>query len=527
MQPDYYSPDFSIKVSGLTMSAEISQSVSDITYESNADAADMFRLTLDNSKELLTDSALFDVGKKVEVYMGYVGDLHPMMLGEITAVTPSFPASGSPTLSITGYDLSHRLRHNRPERFTFKMLNDSAIAAIIAAENLLIPIVDPAPTPPRKSVQQTGSDWAFLSELATRNFFKVKVDWDKLLFQFPRPQLEKVVLEWGKNLSSFSPRLSTSGQFGVAVIRGYDYSLAQKIVGILPAIAVGEDIDNIVEKLGSAVIDQLASLGRYVVRDKNVGNYLDAAQLAKSLLAQLLQGMYEGSGSCIGLPSLRAGEQIDIRGVGKKFGGTYTLSKVTHSINSAGYQTNFEISQQYESSLLGRLRKKIGDSPNPNEQESATGPTIGIVENNIDLEGLGRVQLSFPTLSDTNLSNWARVVNAGAGSNRGTYFIPERGDEVLVMFEGGDIDKPIVLGGLWNGTSRPVPDPSGINAKKSIRTRSGMLIEFDDTPGAETIQLKDKIGSTITMRSSTGDIEIKAIRNVTIQSGAAGHVDLL
>ncbi len=523
---DYYAPDFAIKVSGLTMAADVSNAVTDLTYESNADAADMFRITLSNADLSLTDSALFDTGKNVEVHMGYVGDLHPMMLGEITAVTPSFPAGGSPTLSITGYDLSHRLRHNRPERFTFKYMNDSAIAAIIAGENRLIPMVDPAPTPPRESVQQTGSDWAFLTELATRNFFKVDVDWDRLLFRFPRPKFDKTILEWGKNLSSFSPRLSTSGQFGIAVIRGYDYSLAQKIVSILPAIAVGDDIDNIIEKLGSAVIDQLVSFGRYIVRDKNVNNYLDAAQLAKSLLVQLLQGMYEGTGTCIGIPRLRAGEQIEVRNVGKRFSGAYTLTKATHTINSSGYQTSFEISQKFESSLLGRLRRKIKDAPSPGEQESVEGPVIGIVENNVDQQGLGRVQLSFPTLSDTNLSNWARVVNMGGGASRGSFWLPEIGDEVLVVFEQGNVDKPLVLGGVWNGTARPPTVNAGMNAHKRIVTRSGMFLEFDDTTGAEKITLRDKAGSTITMDSLSGDITIQAMNNVKIQSGPSGFVDL-
>ncbi len=523
---DYYAPDFSVNISGLTLAADVTDAITDITYESNADAADMFRITLSNADLSLTDSALFDVGKKVEVYMGYVNDLHPMMLGEITAVSPSFPAGGSPTMAVTGYDLSHRLRHNRPERFTFKYVNDSAIAALIAAENLLIPIVDPAPTPPRESVQQTGSDWAFLTELAERNFFRVKVDWDRLLFQFPRPQLEQVVLEWGKNLSSFSPRLSTSGQFGIGVIRGYDYSLAQKIVSILPAVALGEDLDNIIEKLGSAVLDQLVSFGRYVVRDKPVENYLDAAQLAKSLLIQLLQGMYEGAGSCIGIPQLKAGEQINIQGVGKRFGGVYTLTKATHTINGSGYQTSFEISQKYQGSFLGRLRRTLSDAPNPNEQETVKGPIVGIVENNVDPEGLGRLQLSFPTLSDTNLSAWARMVNMGGGSSRGTFWLPEIRDEVLVVFEQGNINRPLVLGGLWNGTARPPLVNAGINAQKRITTRSGMFIEFDDTPGKETIQLRDRAGSSITMDSMTGNIVIQATNSVQIRSGPAGFVDL-
>lgn len=526
----YYAPDFSIKIQGLTMESEVTKAVISLTYDNNLDAADMFTIQLNNADLGFTDSPLFNVGKNVEIYMGYVGNLEAMMLGEITAVNPSFPQSGAPVITITGYDKSHRLRHNKPARFAFRYINDSLIAAQIAAENLLIPIVDPAPTPPRESVQQTGSDWALLKELADKNFFQVYVYWDKLYFRFPRPQTEMVTLEWGKNLSSFSPRLSTSGQFGIQEIRGYDYKLAQKIVTILPAIALGSDLDNIIERLGSGFIEQLVSLGRHVIRDQPVENYLDATVLAKSILMQLLQGLYEGSGSCIGIPELRAGDMVEIRGVGKRFSGKYTLSKVTHTINESGYQTRFEVSQKYNTSLLQSLRRRISESPSPNRQERIDGVAIGIVENNVDPEGLGRVQLSFPHLSDVNVSNWARIATMMAGGNPtdswGTYFLPDRGDEVLVVFEQGDINRPIVIGSMWNGQARPPEVNTGLNEKKVIKMKSGMHIMFDETPGRESLTMQDKIGSKIEMNSVTGDVIIEAKGNLTIKSGPTGRIDL-
>lgn len=493
----YYAPDFLVKIQGLTLESDVTRAVISLTCESSIGTASMFNLTLNNADLRFTDSALFDVGKNVEIYMGYAGDLHPIMLGEITAVNPTFPQSGAPVISITGYDKSHRMRHNQPSRFTFKNLNDSAIAALIAAENLLIPIIDPSPLPPRGSVQQTGSDWALLKEMADRNFFQVFVRWDKLYFRFPRPQTEMVVLEWGKNLGSFSPRLSTSGQAGIQIIRGYDYQLAQKIVAILPAIAIDSDLDNIIEKLGSTFVQQLVQLGRNVIRDQPVENYLDAAKLAKSVLMQLLQGLYEGSGNCIGIPTLRAGQMIEIKGVGKRFSGKYTLSRVTHSIDEGGYQTRFEVSQEYSMNLLQSLRKKISETPSPNKQEKVNGVMIGIVENNIDPLGLGRVQLSFPHLSDINLSNWARLSTLVAGADRGSYFLPDVGDEVAVVFEQGDINKPIVIGGLWNGKARPPELNKGLNEKKVIQTKSGMKILFDETVGNENLTLQTQTGSKI------------------------------
>lgn len=527
---NFYAPDFEVKIEGLTMAADVTNAVTELTYDNNLDTADMFTLRLNNADLGFTDSALFDVGKNVEIYMGYVGDLHPMMLGEITAVNPSFPQSGAPMLAITGYDKSHRMRHNNPARFTFNYMNDSVIAAQIAAENFLIPVVDPAPTSPT-SVLQTGSDWAILQELADRNFFQVYVHWDKLYFRFPRPQTEMVVLEWGKNLSSFSPRLSTSAQFGIQIIRGYDYKLAQKIVTILPAISLGSDIDDIIERLGSGFIDQLVELGRNVVRDKAVDNYLDATVLAKSVLMQLLQGLFEGSGSTIGNPMLRAGNMIEIRGIGKRFSGKYTLSKITHTINASGYQTQFEVSQKYTSTLLQNLRTKISQSPPPNQQEKIYGVVIGKVENNIDPEGFGRVQLSFPHLSDINLSNWARVATPMAGGDKktswGTYFLPERGDEVLVAFEQGNIKDPVVIGSLYNGDARPPElNSTGMNEKKVIKMKSGMQIVFDETSGNESLVFRDKMGSTIKMDSKTGDVIIEAQHDVVIKSGQGGNIHL-
>jgi phage protein D len=533
----YYAPDFEVKIEGLTMAADVTNFVTELTYDNNFDTADMFTFRLNNADLRFTDLALFDVGKNVEIYMGYVGDLHPMMLGEITAVNPSFPQSGAPTITITGYDKSHRMRHNNEAR-EFKYINDSLIAAQIAAENLLIPVVDPA-LMPRECLYQNGSDWAFLTELANRNFFQVYVRWDKLYFRFPRPQTEMVVLEWGKNLSDFSPRLSTSGQFGIQVIRGYDHELAQNIVAVLPAISLGSDLDNIIERLGSSFIDQLVRLGKNVVRNKNVDNYLDATALARSILMEILQGLFEGSGSTIGNPRLRAGDMVEIRGIGKRFSGKYTLSKVTHTISTNGYITQFEVSQKYTSTLLQSLRKKITESPSPNQQEKIYGVVVGKVEDNTDLKGLGRVQVSLPSVSDAK-SYYARVASLTAGGDLttqkswGMYFLPDKGDEVLVAFEHGDINKPVVVGSLWNGLARPPEANTGLNEKNVIKTKSGMQIAFDDTPGLENLVIEDRIGSKIEMDSATGDIIIEAKRNVKInangdiiiKSGSAGKIDL-
>ena len=514
MQP-YYVPDFLIKIQGVALEADVTNAVISVSFESSLDQADMFTLQLNNADLRFTHSDLFQVGQTVEVYMGYVGNLQPMMLGEITAISPSFPQSGASTLSITGYDKSYRMRHNRPLRPPLLSLNASAIAAQIAAENLLIPIVDPTPLMSRGTTYRTGTDWQLLQELADRTGFWTYVHWDKLYFRFPRPQTDLVVLEWGKNLSSFTPRMSTAGLAGFQVIRGYNDRLKQEILAVLPALSLGSDIDDTLSRLSSTSIDYLVQLGRTVISEETVESFTDALVIAKAALFRLLQGLYEGSGNCIGIPTLRARDTLEIRGIGKRFSGKYTLSRVTHTIDEGGYTTQFEVTQTYTTTLLQSLHHKIKESPSPHKQDKIEHVRIGKVKANVDPEGLGRVLLSFPHLASTNLI-WARVATLTAGFNRGVYFLPEIGDEVLVAFELGDVSKPIVLGSLWSMVAPPPTHNRVPNLKKMIQTTAGTNIVFDDTPGAHGLSLETAGNHAIVMDATVGKAS-------TILKTQAGH----
>lgn len=153
---------------------------------------------------------------------------------------------------------------------------------------------------------------------------------------------------------------------------------------------------------------------------------------------------------------------------------------------------------------------------------------VGVVTNNQDPDGLGRVKVKLPRLSDADESAWARVLTPMAGPERGIYFLPEVDDEVLVVFEDGQIDRPIVLGALWNGKDKPpAQNDDGKNNKRLIRSRSGHTITLDDTEGAEKITIADSTEkSTIVIDSKEGsisvtsdkDLVLKAQGNITIET---------
>jgi uncharacterized protein involved in type VI secretion and phage assembly len=135
---------------------------------------------------------------------------------------------------------------------------------------------------------------------------------------------------------------------------------------------------------------------------------------------------------------------------------------------------------------------------------------IGIVTDNKDPQKIGRVRVKVPILSDTDQSWWAPLIMLGAGKNRGWFFIPEVNDEVILMFEHGSADHPLVLGQLWNGKDKPSDKNPGGNPRRVIKSRAGSKITFDDDKLLLTLEDGGGKGK-ITFDSNANKITIEAI----------------
>lgn len=157
------------------------------------------------------------------------------------------------------------------------------------------------------------------------------------------------------------------------------------------------------------------------------------------------------------------------------------------------------------------------------------GVYIGIVTNNKDPEDLGRVKVKIPIIDDQKELDWARMTTLMAGKDRGTLFVPEVGDEVLIAFQMGDIREPIVIGALWNKNDKP---PSGKDAQNNIRkitSRLGHELVFDDKTGDGKVSLNTKEGHKLEMLEKTDTILLKdksGQNTVTIKGGTANTVEI-
>jgi uncharacterized protein involved in type VI secretion and phage assembly len=155
------------------------------------------------------------------------------------------------------------------------------------------------------------------------------------------------------------------------------------------------------------------------------------------------------------------------------------------------------------------------------------GVVVGIVTNNQDPDGLGRVKVKFPWLSDVDESTWARIAAPMAGDQRGVYFLPEVEDEVLVAFEHGDVRFPYVLGALWNGKDAPpASNDDGKNNVRIIKSRSGHVIKLNDEDGKETIEIVDKSEkNSILIDTAKNSIAVTSDKDITL-SASNGTIKL-
>lgn len=206
--------------------------------------------------------------------------------------------------------------------------------------------------------------------------------------------------------------------------------------------------------------------------------------------------------------SLRIGDLITVREnfLSTEDHGQFLITSLQHSCTDNGLYVN-----TFEAIPADTAMPYIDVHAIPYcEPQSAT-----VIENH-DPKGLGRVQVRF-RWQDSGTTPWIRVLNAHSGSDKGIYFMPEKGEEVWVDFEGGNPEAPFVTGTTYNGTAK-TGFGDAQNNLKVIKTRSGHVIRLDDTEGSESITITDKNSNVIYLNTRTSSIEITAPENMTLNA---------
>jgi phage protein D/phage baseplate assembly protein gpV len=547
-KPTELTSDVSIKLDGTEVDQAVMANLSALIVDQNSHLPDMFTIRLLDPELELLDNGPFDLTKKVEIAARTTEGKQVILIkGEITALEPEFGEGMIGELVVRGYDESHKMYRETKTR-SFLNAKDSDLAEQIAKEAKLKSEIETTSTVYEHLFQHNQSDLAFLMQRAWRIGFECFVDDGKLWFRKPPTNGAKVKLTWGGDLLSFYPRMTLAEQVDEVLVKGWDVEKKAAIVGQAEKGALYPDIKMTKDKDGAGWAEPFGK-GKLVIVDQPVISQAEANILATARLNELSGAFIDAEGTAFRRPDIKAGQMITLEAVGKRLSGTYLVMSATHTYTAASFTTSFAV----RGTRNGLLLEQITRQP---MLDQWVGIVPAIVTNTEDPRNWGRVKVKFPWLSDEVESAWARVVSPGAGPEAGLFMIPAVGDEVMVAFAYGDFNQPFVLGGVWNGQNKAVPE--GVNAgqdekplvrswhsssghrlvmyddskkKVEIVTAGGHRVVFDDsnkkveivTAGGHKAVLDDS-GRKVWLESS-GDLEVKAATNLKITANANINVE--
>lgn len=358
---DHYVPTFEVYLAGRPLERRLMRDVVQVTYHDHLEELDGFSLTVTNWD---ADALCFTYsegdellpGKPLELWLGYRGGLglRPVIRGQISELTPTFPSSGTSTLAITGQSsLAGLQRRQECRRYPGGQLVSDIfmqIAKFLAVE----PVVDPgdrAVAPPLDElVQHNEYDIVFLLRLARRTGYDLVLEEPPSgkgrprLHLRPGPvvgtgELELGYRGTGRNpvLIEFNPTFSTDRQTKRVVVQGWSLREKRKIKVVAERVEVPPaDPPGFTGAIKGAVEGRDEVLVNHPISDE-----AEALRLARSTMARIKQRMITATGRTIGHPDLRAGIGLQIVGVGQRFSGRYVVTSSEHSLGPNGYTTGF------------------------------------------------------------------------------------------------------------------------------------------------------------------------------------------
>lgn len=560
---------------------------------------DMFEIMFNDVSGTAVKDAGLKIGSVVEIAAGPAESKTTTSLikGEVTSIE-AICQEGMIFSVVRGYEKAHRLQRAARTR-TYLNMKDSEIAAQVADNAKLEKgTIDETSVAHDHVAQVAQTDWDFLLQRAREIGYETGVVGGKFFFRKASGRKDTggglgamaagavdaaasmVGLGSGKltfkdNLRTFLPRLSAANITPDVEVRVWD-PLDARVAVVKTDAATGTASlkDQDPAKLAKSFSDEFVSLPSmpsfpsipglpkldfglpssntaHVVVDRplGVGPAADTAAeaAAKGIADHMASTFAEAEGDAKGDPKIQAGAEVEIAGVPEPFCGKWFVTNARHVFdpNENGYHTRFWVSGRQNRSLLGLT---TGGTP---RRTDFGGLVCGIVTNVSDKKNLGRVKVALPWLAPNFESDWARVVQFGAGAKTGALFLPSVGDEVLVGFEFGDSRRPYVLGGLINskadfGELKNAVAGSGIVTKRGIATPAANQLTFTDElppgpPGLPPIQSKiqlgtkgdklglviDQVAGTLTLACNPKPPESKSPNgSLTIECGELGGITI-
>ncbi|MEJ8632143.1 VgrG-related protein [Streptomyces sp. MS2.AVA.5] len=477
------------------------------------------------------------LGSRIQLTVLTPDGTHALFDGEVTGCEARAAADSGVFTVIRAEDHAHRLRRGTRTRAYHQMSAGQIVQKVADLAGLRTGTIDTTGLMYEFVTQPAMSDWDFLSHLARENGREILLRDGALHFRAPAraseapavgasPQQSPFVLEFGHNLINVSAVATLEEQVSAVTVRGWDSErktplVARQIPHQTPARDVEWRPDHQAVHAEPLV---LATLPRSTQNE--------VEQVADAMACEVAAGLTRLRALVRGEPRIRLRSAVTVTGVGSQYEGRYTVTSARHEYHpDSGFLSELTVNEGADRVAPGRS----GDSETGLRRFYGLVP--GTVTNIKDPKEQGRVKVQLPWLSDDYESNWARTVQFGGSRGHGVV-VPEVGDEVLVGFEHGSLDRPYVLGSLYNGVDKLAPNSldlidgtKGITQRRSFASKEGHRLELSDAGsrgmGATLVTGDGKLSITLDQHRtlvsvhSDGKVEITSANGVTVDAGDA------
>ncbi len=529
---------FTIKVNGTALS--VSYQVVSINVTKEINRIPMAKLVIYDGDAAAQDFAVsnettFVPGAEIEVAAGYHSDEATIFSGIILRHSLKIRNNSSPVLILDCRDKAVKMTVARKNKYFYDSKDSDAAEEIIGTYGLDSDIEDTS-AQLESIVQYDCTDWDFIVSRMESNGKLCTVDAGKITAKKPDFSTATVLdAVFGATILEFDADIDARNQYQSLVAKTWDYS--NQAITTANAAEPGFDENG---NISSSDLGDVLSIAEYDlysgedVTENELQNLADSRLLKARMSRCRGRVRFRGFGG-----SLNPGDLINIGGVGDRFNGKVFVSGVRHEIVEGNWNTDVQFGLSNE---LFSKQPEVHSSPAVDMLPAIQGLQIGVVtdlENDPDSQD--RIRVRLPIIDAGEDGIWTRIACLDAGNNRGTFFRPEVGDEVIVGFLNNDPRHPVVLG-MLNSSAKPAPlQGSNQNDEKGYTSRSGMKMIFNDsekslkieTPAGKKVtiseqdgvmKLEDENGNTITMDSSAislesgADIKLKATGDLTIEA---------
>jgi Rhs element Vgr protein len=480
----------------------------------------------------ISNSDSFVPGKEIEIQLGYRSQNETVFKGIIINHSIRVRRNSS-LLVIECRDKAVKMTLGKKSKY-FTEMKDSEIMETLIGTHGLQKEVEATNPDLKEVVQFDATDWDFLLCRAEANGQVVMVENGKVVVAKPATSSQAVVsVHFGNTLLELDAAIDARLQS--ESIKAESWNAGDQEI-IEAEASEPETTGN-----GNLSTSDLSAVFGGGAREIFHGGALSQPELQTWADGRLLKerlAKTRGTAKFQGFAGALPGKIIELTGIGERFEGKMYLSGVRHTVAEGNWETDVQLGLNPE---LFAETYNMRPLPASGLIPGISGLQTGIVtqlEN--DPDGEDRIQVKLPLISTSDEGIWARVSTLDAGKDRGTFFRPEIGDELVVGFLNDDPRNPVVLG-MCHSSAKPAPEPAkDDNHLKGYVSREKMRFTFNDenkvilleTPGGNKLSLteedkgillEDQNGNKITMNDSgiiiesSKDLILKAAKNIKIE----------